>query len=321
MWLDQLLLRQKMNRCPISYEEITTGLYSRNGLKKLNARLNSLKPLDFTKEELLEEAAARSDKISINGVQPKLSATLSVSDSAFRFVEMNGIFIIKPQQAVHSNVPENEDLTMRLAEKAQIEVPLHGLIYDKAGALHYFIRRFDRPRPKVKYPVEDFAQLSGKNRNTKYDSSMEQVSMLVDKYCSFPAIEKVKLFRLTLFNYLTGNEDMHLKNFSVITKDDITSLSPGYDLLNSTIILKKAKEEIALPLRGKKNNLTRKDLVDYFGQERLKLNDQIIEKVLTDIATVIPAWKQEIEVSFLSMESKKAYIDLIEKRRVKLGLN
>ncbi|MDR3610638.1 MAG: HipA domain-containing protein [Ignavibacteriaceae bacterium] len=201
-----------------------------------------------------------------------------------------------------------------------MDVPLHGLLYDKTLTLHYFIRRFDRPKPNVKYHVEDFAQLSGKNRNTKYDSSMEQVSSLIKKYCTFPAIEKVKLFRLTLFNFLTGNEDMHLKNYSVITKNDITSLSSAYDWLNTTITLKKAKEEIALPINGKKNNLTRNDLVVYFGKERLLLNDQTILSVLNELKEIIPEWKKEIAISFLSKKSKEAYTDLLKKRSIILCL-
>ncbi|MDR3667787.1 MAG: HipA domain-containing protein [Ignavibacteriaceae bacterium] len=303
-----------MNRCPLSYAEIADGLYSDKGLKKLNVRLKNLKKLDFTTEELLEEAASRSDKISLDGVQPKLSAILSVSESAFKFVDTKGIFIIKPQQLIYPHIPENEDLTMRLAQKSGIDVPLHGLLYDKTLTLHYFIRRFDRPKPNVKYQVEDFAQLSGKNRNTKYDSSMEQVASLIEKYCTFPAIEKVKLFRLTLFNFLTGNEDMHLKNYSVITKDDITSLSPAYDLLNTTIALKNTKEEIALPVKGKKSNLTGNDLIVYFGKERLQLNDQTISLVLNELKEIIPEWETEIGISFLSKESKEAYVDLLNNR-------
>lgn len=310
-----------MNKCPLSYEEIADGLYSDKGLKKLDIRLKSLKQLDFTAEELLKEAAARSDKISLDGVQPKLSAALSVADSTFKLVDKNGIYIIKPQQMVYSHIPENEDLTMRLAQKTRIDVPLHGLLYDKTLTLHYFIKRFDRTKPNVKYHVEDFAQLSGKNRNTKYDSSMEQVSTLIEKYCTFPAIEKVKLFRLTLFNFLTGNEDSHLKNYSIIIKNDITSLSPAYDLLNTTIALKKAKEEIALPIKGKKRNLTRNDLVDYFGKERLLLNDQTISLVLNELKEIIPAWKEEIAISFLSKEAKEAYTNLLEKRSIILFNN
>src|SRR5665647_993202 len=109
-----------MNRCPLSYEEIADGIYSDKGLKKLNIRLKSLKQLDFTSEELLEEAAARSDKISLDGVQPKLSAALSVADSTFKLVDKNGIYIIKPQQMVYPHIPENEDLTMRLAQKLSL---------------------------------------------------------------------------------------------------------------------------------------------------------------------------------------------------------
>ncbi|MBI5726885.1 MAG: HipA domain-containing protein [Ignavibacteriales bacterium] len=303
-----------MNRCPLTYEEISGGLYSRNGIKQLNSRLSTLLPLDFTKEELLEEAAARSGKISLEGVQPKLSAVLSITGSSFALTDTSGKFIIKPQQALYSALPENEDLTMRLAGIAGIEVPQHGLIYDKTGTLHYFVKRFDRIKKNQKYAVEDFAQLSGKNRNTKYDSSMEKVAGLVEKYCSFPMIEKIKLFKLTLFNFLTGNEDMHLKNYSLITKDDITSLTPAYDLLNTTIAVKNAAEEIALPLRGRKRNLNRKDLVNYFASERMGLNDRTIEIVLKQLLEAIPSWEKEIEISFLSDKLKEDYSSLLRRR-------
>ncbi len=303
-----------MNRCPISYEEVSEGLYSLNGLRKLNYRLTALHPLDFTKDELLEEAAARSGKVSLEGVQPKLSTILSVRDSTFSITDRNGKYILKPQQTQYSELPENEDLTMRLAHIARIEVPLHGLIYDKTGALHYFIKRFDRVQRNRKYPVEDFAQLSGKNRNTKYDASMEKVAGIIEKYCTFPAIEKVKLFKLTLFNFLTGNEDMHLKNYSLITRDEITALSPAYDLLNTCIVIKNAEEEIALPLRGKKRKLTRKDLVDYFGRERLGLNDGTIALVLKELKLAIPIWEKEIGISFMTDVLKKKYLTLVQSR-------
>ncbi len=303
-----------MNRCPLTYEELPEGLYSKTGIRKLNVRLSTLLPLNFTKEELLEEAAARSGKISIEGVQPKLSAILSISDSSFLLCDVNGKYILKPQQNLYNELPENEDLTMRLAVIAGLEVPQHGLIYDKTGTLHYFIKRFDRINKNGKYSVEDFAQLSGKNRNTKYDSSMEKVAGIVEKYCTFPIIEKVKLFKLTLFNFLIGNEDMHLKNYSLITKDEITSLSPVYDLLNTTIVLKNAAEEIALPIGGKKNNLSRKDLVNYWGNERLGLNKRTIENVTNELEKVIPIWEQEIKISFLSEKMKDIYLSLLRKR-------
>ncbi len=303
-----------MNRCPITYEEIQDGLYSTAGLKKLNNRLTELRPLAYTTEQLLEESAARSGKISIEGIQPKLSAILSVRNSAFTLADHKALIIIKPQQPVYEHVPENEDLTMRLAEAAGIEVPLHGLLYDKEGKLHYFIRRFDRTQSRRKIAVEDFAQLSGRNRNTKYDSSMENVAAVIEQYCTFPVLEKMKLFKLTLFNYLTGNEDMHLKNFSLITVNHIVKLSPAYDLLNTSIILKNPQEEIALPIRGKKRNLSKGDLLDYYGKGRLNLHENAVYAVIAELAQAVPEWIALISKSFLAEETKSAYISLLQNR-------
>ena len=191
------------------------------------------------------------------------------------------------------------DLSMRLAEGI-IEVPLHGLVHSVDGTLTYFIKRFDRlPRGK-KLALEDFSQLAGMTRDTKYNFSMEKIISIIDKYCTFPAIEKIKLFKITLFNYLIGNEDMHLKNFSLISRNDKVELSPAYDYINTTIAMGNAKEEIALPLNGKKNNLTRKDIVDYYGIERIGLRRTIINEALNDFNAIIQKWKKLIDVSFLS---------------------
>lgn len=316
----RLRWNHSMSRCPITYTEIQKGLYSPEGLRRLDPRLKDLRPLEYSKEELLEEAAARSGKISLEGVQPKLSAVLSVRDSKFVLADTNGRYVIKPQQTVYPEVPENEDLTMRLADIAGIEVPVHGLLYDKTGTLHYCIRRFDRHGRNKKFAVEDFAQLTGKNRDTKYDSSMEKVAEVLDAYCSFPAIEKAKLFKITLFNFLTGNEDMHLKNYSLITREHVTMLSPAYDLLNTTIAVKKAYEEIALPLHGKKRNLTKTDFIRYWGKERLKLNDPTIESVMRDLQNALPRFVSLITISFLSAPLKSRYQQLLETRSRTLGL-
>jgi serine/threonine-protein kinase HipA len=149
---------------------------------------------------------------------------------------------------------------------------------------------------------------------------MEKVATIIEKYCTFPAIEKVKLFKLTLFNFLTGNEDMHLKNYSLITRDTIISLSPAYDLLNTTIVIKNAVEEIALPIKGRKRKLTRKDFIEYWGKERLGLNVKTIESVLTELQEAVLLWEAEINHSFLSEAAKEAYITLLESRILQLRL-
>jgi serine/threonine-protein kinase HipA len=154
----------------------------------------------------------------------------------------------------------------------------------------------------------------GRFKDTKYDFSMGKTIKLIDDYCTFPAIEKIKLFKLVIFNYLIGNEDSHLKNFSNITDDNQVRLSPCYDLVNSTIELKQQNEEIALPLDGKKKHLTRNILVNYFGADRCGLTEKSIEKVLETISIAIPKWKTLIAISFLSKEMKGKYLDLLNGR-------
>ncbi len=293
-----------MNVCPITYELCGDKKYSTKGLKLLSSTLEDLNDLSLTQEEQLKQAASRAVKMSIQGVQPKLSARLKVKEKMFKIVDRYGEYILKPQSNFYPEVPENEDLSMRLAHIAGIEIPLHGLVYSIDGRFTYFIKRFDRYGKKNKRSQEDFAQLAGKSRETKYDFSMEKIVAILDEYCTFPAIEKMKLFRLTLFNFLIGNEDMHLKNYSLITRNNKVELSPGYDLLNTTIALPNAQEEIALPLAGKKRNLNFKVLVNYWGKERLGLNDVVINQIISAFTKVQNEWERLIHISFLSMKNE-----------------
>ncbi len=304
-----------MNVCPITYQTVETGKYSQKGIKLLSPSLTCLNDLDYTKEEQIREAALRASKISIQGVQPKLSAKLSIKNCRFELADRGGTFILKPQNFIFKDLPENEDLTMRLAQIIELNIPLHGLIYSKDESLTYFIKRFDRYGKSKKYAVEDSAQLAGKTRETKYNYSMEKVAKLLEEYCTFPIIEKSKLFKLTLFNFLVGNEDMHLKNFSIITKDNVVMLSPHYDLVNTTIVMNQKKpEEIALPLNGRKKKLSEKTLVEYFGKTVLGLNSKIISKSLNKIYESKNIWYDLISKSFLSEEMKNKYFELLQKR-------
>ena len=303
-----------MSLCPITYTPCGENRYNKAGLKLLATGLKTLKDLEYTAEEQRKEAFIRAARMSIQGVQPKLSAVLSIKDGKFILVDKGGRYILKPQHQFYTQMPENEDLTMRLAKEIGLEIPVHGLLWSKDNTLTYFIKRFDRKGQNDKVPVEDFAQLAGLSRDTKYDYSMEKVVKLIDDYCTFPAIEKIKLFKLVIFNYLIGNEDSHLKNFSIITYDNQVRLSPCYDLVNSTIELKQQYEEIALTLKGKKKHLTHNILVTYFGTETCGLTEKSIEKVLETISIAIPKWKTLIDISFLSKEMKGKYLDLLDGR-------
>lgn len=309
-----------MNRCPITYNPCGDIRYSETGLRLLSPGLTSLKDLEYTAEEQRQEAFYRATRMSVQGVQPKLSARLNIKEGKLEIVDTGGRYILKPQHQYFTEMPQNEDLTMRLADEIGLEIPLHGLIWSKDNTLTYLIKRFDRKGQSEKIPVEDFAQLAGLTRDAKYDYSMEKVVGLIDKFCTFPSIEKLVLFKLVIFSYITGNDDMHLKNFSVITENGKVKLSPCYDLVNTIIEYKRPEEEIALPLRGRKKKLTRQILIDYFAIERCELPIKSIDKVLETIVTATPRWKELIDNSFLSKGMKEKYLDLLQSRLDNLNI-
>ena len=302
-----------MNKCPVTYESCE-GKYSQNGLKYISRNLTDLKDLNYSAEEQRHEAAKRATKMSIQGVQPKLSAILNIQQSKFEIVDIKGKYIIKPQHYAYPQLPENEDLTMKMASKCGIITPIHGMVYSKDGSLSYFIKRYDRTGKNNKLHVEDFAQLAGETRDTKYDYSVEKLIKLIDDNCTFPQIEKIKFFKRFLFNFLVGNEDMHLKNYSIISQNDKIELCPAYDFLNSSIVLGKDIEETALALKGKKKNMTKSILKDYLGLERLKINQTVIDKTLKELLSAIPSWFELIDNSFLKQDLKDDYKVLLENR-------
>lgn len=301
-----------MNRCPITYEPCGHERYSKKGLKLLSKSLTDLKAFPYSAKEQVQIAAQLASKLSIQGVQPKLSVSLNINAQTFQIMEKKGEFIIKPPHLHYDEVPENEDLTMRLAKVAGLEIPIHGLIYNLDSSFSYFIKRFDRTKSK-KLAVEDFSQILGDSRETKYESSMEKISVILDNYCTFPLIEKLKLFRLIIFNFLVGNEDCHLKNFSLIKRDNKIELSPSYDLLNTTILMKNPKEEIALPIGGKKNKLT-KELFYTYGLERLKLSKTTLDNEIANFERVLTDWQTLISISFLSENMRLRYENILKER-------
>jgi serine/threonine-protein kinase HipA len=315
-----------MSRCPITYEECGSARYSTVGLRRLSPGLINLNEFPYSAETQRREALIRSSKMSIQGIQPKLSVTLSVKKRMFEIVDSGGRYIIKPQHDRFPELPENEAVTLRMAGLAGIEVPVHGLIYCQDGSLSYFIRRFDRTGHGRKLATEDFAQLSGSDRDTKYNSSTERVVEVIERYCTFPVLAKVMLLKRCLFNYLVGNEDMHLKNFSLITREGKVELSPAYDFLNTTLayraIGKKLAdiEEVALPIKGRKKKLTRSLWIDYFAGERLRLNERIVADCLQGLRAALPGWQQLLEVCFLSDGQKELYREILGQRCQVLGL-
>jgi serine/threonine-protein kinase HipA len=328
-------MSEGLRRCPITYEPLAPDerLYSVAGLRRLARTLTHLDPLAFTAPELVHEAAARAARMSIGGVQPKVSAVLRPAEGRFEVVTTGGRWILKPDNPAYPEVPANEDLAMRLAAAAGVRTADHALVYargegggpagvpdDGPGALVYAVRRFDRVGRGEKLAVEDFGQLLGLDRETKYDASMEKAAAAVDAFCTFPAVDRVELFRRTLVAFLTGNEDMHLKNLAVLTgRDGLRRLSPAYDLVASAAVLRDP-QELALPVAGKRARLRREHLVDYYGRERLGLTDRVVDGVLADLAAAAPEWDRLVDRSFLSDEIRDRLRQILADRRQRLGL-
>ena len=300
-----------MNRCPITYQECGVARYSSAGLRTLSPNLAYLNDFPYAAEQQRQEAVIR----------------LDTKAGEFRIVDRRGRFVIKPQHHIYPSLPENEGLTMHLARLCGIEVPLSGLVRSADGTWSYFVRRFDRSGHNDRIPLEDFAQLAGMSRDTKYNFSMERLIGVLDTHCTFPALDKVKLLKRSLFSYLVGNEDMHLKNHSLITRQGKVELAPAYDYVNTTVaFLQLGKRietiaEIALPLQGKTRSLTRRIWITYFGRQRLGISEKVIGRVESELAAAVPTWYEHIHCSFLPAEQKQTYRALLDQRIEVLGLH
>ena len=203
-------------------------------------------------KELAREIVTAST--TVTGVQAKLSLDISRSHARepqrFTIVGLWGRFILKPQTDRFANLPENEDLTMHMAEAAGIKTVPHSLIRFADGELCYITRRVDRTKKGAKIAMEDMCQLSERLTEDKYKGSYERIARMIRQYSSAPLLDVVNFWEIVLFSWLAGNADMHLKNFSLFRPADNYMLSPAYDLLSTAIVMPDDNEELALTLNG-----------------------------------------------------------------------
>lgn len=256
---------------------------------------------------------------TVTGVQPKLSLRVEKhhhEPSKLTIVGLHGDYILKPPSMIYRELPENEDLTMHLAELVAIKTAKHSLIRLKSGELAYITQRFDRKKGK-KIAVEDFCQLSENLTEHKYRGSIEKIGKIANNLTNNKGLEAQRLFEIVLFCYLTGNADMHLKNFSLIENEfGEIEFSPAYDLLNTSIVLPEDKEETALTINGKRNKISREDL-DQLANS-LNIHEKALQALYVRFSTVLPIWVHWIKHSFLSDSMQKEYINCISKRHAKL---
>ncbi len=273
-------------------------------------------PFHENKMEELAEKVIRT-QTTVTGVQPKLSLHLASPEhpgnpKRFTIVGLWGGYILKPPTPNYPNLPETEDLTMHLAESARINVVPHSLIRLQSGNLAYLTRRIDRVKDQ-KLHMEDFCQLTGRLTEDKYQGSYEQIARTIQKFSSAPGLDVVNFFELVLFSFLTGNADMHLKNFSLIHYPDKGNvLSPAYDLVATKLVNPADTEELALTLNGKKRKINKNDFVAAFTSAKLDTKQQ--ENIFRKMEKAKPKWMETIEISFLPDEMKKAYRMLLDER-------
>ena len=272
--------------------------------------------LNYTSNDL-EKLAIQviQDQPSLTGVQPKLSLHLNEYEGSQRLtiVGLWGGFICKPQTLQFEQMPETEDLTMHLAELARIDVVPHTLIRMADDALCYLTRRIDRTATGEKIAMEDMCQLTERQTEHKYKSSYERIAKAIGQYSSIPKMDITNYFEVILFSWITGNNDMHLKNFSLYEPNDgMIRLAPAYDLINAAILNPKDDEELALTLNGKKKKLKHSDFIA--AGLTMGLERKTIERLIQKYAKLFPKMYTVINNSFLNEELKNKYIELLKER-------
>ena len=297
-----------MAKCWFCYNETENEKEYHERCSKKFFGTNEVPQLELD-EKVLHELAEKSvnQKIAVTGVQPKLSLTLEKQKGKPRLtiVGLWGEYILKPQHPNFPFMPQTEDLTMHLASLFKIEVCEHALIRSTAGELVYVAKRFDRVNGK-KTHVEDFCQLSELLTENKYKSSYEKAGKVVLKYCTNEKLDAVNYFELLVFCFLTGNNDMHLKNFSLLHKDHgSVALSPAYDLLNVSLLNPADNEELALTLNAKKRKIKKADFESLGNMLGLntKVQDNVFKKFVSNNTKI----QDFISKSFLTEEYKEKY--------------
>ena len=246
---------------------------------------------------------------TVTGVQAKLSLDINRGGKnepdRLTLVGLWGRYILKPKSDIYPWLPEDEDLTMHLATIARIDVVPHSLIRFDDGELAYITKRVDRDNDGTKYLMEDACQLSERLTSDKYKSSHENVAKLIKRYSATPQLDLVNYWEIVVFSWITGNSDMHLKNFSLLSKSkDNYRLAPAYDLLNVHLIFDDP-EELALTLSGKKKRLKRENFVNAMLESGL--DEKVINNIFKKFINVLPKWKAFIDISFLPDELKEQY--------------
>lgn len=316
--------------------------YSHTCLRRLyNGRLVShILPYNPPKqdEEVAKLFQENRKRISISGVQEKLSFILDQNKLRLTKENEQGTYILKPipvDLRKVSQVPANEHVTMQIARQVyNINTAENGMIFFKNGEPAYITKRFDLKPGGGKLGKEDFASLAGKTsvnagENFKYDYSYEELGFLIQKFVPAWRLEIEKFFAVVVFNFLFSNGDAHLKNFALLeSSSGDYLLSPAYDLINSRIHIDDTDFGLDKGLFAdnyksegwnNKGHPTKMDFIE-FGK-RIGVQDKRIYRILTPFLEKINRVTELVEHSFLEEPEKRAYILHYNTRRNYLNYN
>ena len=309
-------MMNSMSKCLYCYRELDSGEldFHKECVKKFFGT-SEAPAFDYSRDEM-DELAGKiiQSQTTLTGVQPKLSLHLDKHRNSHKLtiVGLWGDFIFKPQTERFRLLPENEDLTMHLAGLAKIKIVPHSLIRMKDGSLGYITRRIDRTKDGNKIAMEDMCQLTERQTEHKYKSSYEQIAKALRKYSTNPQMDVTDFLEVVYFSWLTGNNDMHLKNFSLYQSSGDVRLTPAYDLLNVAIANPSDDEELALTLNGKKKKLRDSDFEKAF--ETCGIPAKVFTNLKKKYSRLYPAFCNFIDSSFLDEQTKENFKTLLAKR-------
>ena len=308
-----------MERCLYCYKELKEGQvdYHPACARKLFGTRQAPQ-LPYVRSEIgeLAKQVVRA-QTTLTGVQAKLSLDVNPGGKnepdRFTIVGLWGKFILKPQTDFYRALPELEDLTMHMAEAAKIAVVPHGLVRFADGELAYITKRIDRTAKGEKLPMEDMCQLSERLTEYKYKGSYEKIAKIIMQYSSVPKLDVINFWEQVVFSWLTGNADMHLKNFSLYSqRKGYYSLTPGYDMISTALLMPEDTEELALTLNGKRRKIKRSDFE--VAMNSCSLEKKIIDNLFSKFTKVAEKWLEFIDISFLPKEMKQQYKLIITRR-------
>lgn len=301
-----------MCRCLFCYQELEEGQrdFHPACAKKFFGK-TEVPILPYSRSDINDLAReAVLSRTAVTGVQSKLSMDVNKGGKdepdRLTIVGLWGRYILKPKSEDFPWLPEVEDLTMHLASIAKIKVVPHTLIRFSDGELTYLTKRIDRDNRGKKLLMEDMCQISERLTADKYKSSYENIAKMIRKFSSAPMLDLVNFWEVVMFSWITGNSDMHLKNFSLISKEAGNYvLSQAYDLINVHLVFPEDTEELALTLDGRKKKIGRNNFVQ--AMESSGLESKVVENIIKKFMNAAPKWYAFIDTSFLSQELKEKY--------------